>query len=72
MLPAFLLEAPPPPEYAAYLQHLPANSRLFAALYVPAFLFAPAFLWAFARECPGSIAGPGSMIWRAAWSRLAC
>ena len=52
MLPAFLLELPPPQEYAAYLQHLPADSRLFAALYVPAFLFAPAFLWAFARECP--------------------
>ena len=52
MLPAFVLELPPPPEYAAYLQHLPADSRLFTALYVPAFLFAPAFLWAFARECP--------------------
>ena len=52
MLPAFLLEMPPPQEHAAFLQHLPAASRLFAALYVPAFLFAPAFLWAFARECP--------------------
>ena len=52
MLPAFLLELPPPPEFAAFLQHLPAASRLFVALYVPAFLFAPAFLWAFARECP--------------------
>ena len=52
MLPAFVLELPPPSEYAAYLQHLPADSRLFTALYVPAFLFAPAFLWAFARECP--------------------
>ena len=52
MLPAFVLEVPPPPEYAAYLQHLPADSRLLLALYVPAFLFAPAFLWAFARECP--------------------
>ena len=52
MLPAFVLEVPPPPEYAAYLQHLPADSRFLLALYVPAFLFAPAFLWAFARECP--------------------
>ena len=52
MLPAFVLEVPPPPEYAAYLGHLPADSRFFLALYVPAFLFAPAFLWAFARECP--------------------
>ena len=52
MLPAFVLELPPPREYAAYLQHLPAANRLFVALYVPAFLFAPAFLWAFARECP--------------------
>ena len=52
MLPAFVLELPPPTEYAAYLQHLPADSRLFVALYVPAFLFAPAFLWAFACECP--------------------
>ena len=52
MLQAFFLELPPPPEYAAFLQHLPTDSRVFAALYVPAFLFAPAFLWAFARECP--------------------
>ena len=52
MLPAFVLELPPPREYAAFLQHLPAANRLFVALYVPAFLFAPAFLWAFARECP--------------------
>ena len=52
MLQAFFLELPPPPEYAAFLQHLPAANRLFVALYVPAFLFAPAFLWAFARECP--------------------
>ena len=52
MLQAFFLELPPPPEYAAFLQHLPAANRLFSALYLPAFLFAPAFLWAFARECP--------------------
>ncbi len=52
MLQAFVLELPPPPEYAAFIQHLPAPNRLFLALYVPAFLFAPAFLWAFARECP--------------------
>ena len=51
MLPAFFLELPPP-EYAAFLQDLPAAIRLFAALHIPAFLFAPAFLWAFARECP--------------------
>ena len=52
MLQAFVLELPPPQEYAAYLQHLPAGSRLLLALHVPAFLFAPAFLWAFAREYP--------------------
>ena len=52
MLPAFVLELPPPQEFDAFLQHLPAANRLFVALYVPAFLFAPAFLWAFARECP--------------------
>ena len=53
MLPAFVLEVvPPPAAYAAYLQHLPDESRFFLACYVPAFLFAPAFLWAFARECP--------------------
>ena len=52
MLPAFVLGVPPPPEYAAYLQHLPADHRLLLAFYVPAFLFAPAFLWAFAREYP--------------------
>ena len=52
MLPAFVLEVPPPTAYAAYLQDLPADSALLLALYVPAFLFAPAVLWAFARECP--------------------
>ena len=52
MLPAFVLEVPPPTAYAAYLQHLPVDSRFFLAFYMPAFLFAPAFLWAFARECP--------------------
>ena len=52
MLQAFFLELPPPPEYAAFLQQLPAANRVFTALCVPAFLFAPAFLWAFARECP--------------------
>ena len=52
MLQAFFLELPPPPEYAAFIQHLPTANRVLAALCVPAFLFAPAFLWAFARECP--------------------
>ena len=52
MLPAFVLEVPPPAAYAAYLQHLPDDSRLLLAFYVPVFLFAPAVLWAFARECP--------------------
>ena len=66
MLQAFFLELPPPPEYAAFLQHLPAANRVFTALCVPAFLFAPAFLWAFAASARGSIAGPGSMIWRVA------
>ncbi len=52
MLPAFVLEVPAAAAYAAYLQHLPADSRLLLALHVPVFLFAPAFLWAFAREYP--------------------
>ena len=43
MIQAFVLELPPPPEYAAFLQHLPAPNRLFVALYVPAFLFASRF-----------------------------
>ena len=52
MLPAFLLELPPPEQLSTHLLDLPASSRLFLYLYVPSFLFAPAFLWAFARECP--------------------
>ena len=52
MLPAFFLEIPPPEQYSAFVQELPASSRLSFYLYVPSFLFAPAFLWAFARECP--------------------
>ena len=52
MLPAFLLERPPPAQFSAFLLDLPAPGRLFLYLYVPSFLFAPAFLWLFARECP--------------------
>ena len=52
MLPAFFLEIAPPEQFTAFVQALPASSRLFLYLYVPAYLFAPAFLWAFARECP--------------------
>ena len=52
MLHAFFLASPPPEQYSAFVQALPASSRLFFFLYVPSFLFAPAFLWAFARECP--------------------
>ncbi|MCY4661120.1 MAG: serine/threonine-protein kinase [Acidobacteria bacterium] len=52
MLQAFFLEIPPPEQYSAFVQALPASNRLFYYLCVPAFLFAPAFLWAFARECP--------------------
>ncbi|MYK88072.1 MAG: hypothetical protein F4018_06835, partial [Acidobacteria bacterium] len=52
MLPAFFLEIAPPEQFSAFVQALPASSRLFLYLYVPAYLFAPAFLWAFARECP--------------------
>ncbi len=52
MLPAFFLEIAPPGEFTAFVQALPASSRLFLYLYVPSYLFAPAFLWAFARECP--------------------
>ena len=40
--------------------------------YVYPFMFAPAFLWAFARECPGSIAAPGSTTWPVGWCRRAC
>ena len=52
MLPAFLLEMPPPPMLATYLLEMPPATKLFLSLYLPSFLFAPAFLWAFARECP--------------------
>ena len=52
MLPAFLLELPPPEQLSAHLLNLPGSSRLFLYLYVPSFVFAPVFLWAFARECP--------------------
>ena len=52
MLPAFLLELPPPEQLSAHLLDLPASSRLFLYLYVPSFMFSPVFLWAFARECP--------------------
>ena len=52
MLPAFFLEIAPPEQFTAFVQALPASSRLFLYLYVPSYLFAPAFLWAFARECP--------------------
>ncbi len=52
MLPAFFLEIAPPEQFSAFVDALPASSRLFLYLYVPSYLFAPAFLWAFARECP--------------------
>lgn len=52
MLPAFLLELPPPPMLPTYFLEMPPATNLFFLLYVPTFLFAPAFLWAFARECP--------------------
>ena len=52
MLPAFFLEVPPPAQFSAFAEALPASSRFFLYLYVPSYLFAPAFLWAFARECP--------------------
>ncbi len=52
MLPAFFLELPPPEQFSAFAQALPASSRLVLYLYVPSYLFAPAFLWAFAGECP--------------------
>ena len=52
MLLAFFWEVPPPEQFSAFAEALPASSRPFFYLYVPAFLFAPAFLWAFARECP--------------------
>ena len=52
MLPAFLLELPPPPMLPPYAFEMPLATMLFLTLYVPSFVFAPAFLWAFARECP--------------------
>ena len=52
MLPAFLLELPPPPMLPAYFLEMPPDTSLFFLLYVPTFLFGPAFLWAFAGECP--------------------
>ena len=52
MLQAFFVEWPPPEQYSAFVQALPASSRLVFFLFVPSFLFAPVFLWAFARECP--------------------
>ena len=52
MLPAFLLEMPPPPLYGTFLVEMSPAVQLFAVLYLPIFLFAPAVLWAFARECP--------------------
>ena len=52
MLPAFLLELPPPPMLPPYAVDMPLATMLFLILYVPSFVFAPAFLWAFARECP--------------------
>ena len=39
--------------------------------YVFPVLFAPVCLWAFARECPGCIAEPGSTTSRGGWSRSA-
>ena len=52
MLPAFLLEMPPPPMLLTYILEMPPAMKLFSCLYVPSFVFAPAFLWALARECP--------------------
>ena len=52
ILPAIFLDIPPPDQFTAFAQALPASGRLFLYLYVPSYLFAPAFLWAFARECP--------------------
>ena len=52
MLPAFLLELPPPPMLPAYILAMPPATTFLLCLYLPAFLFAPAILWAFARECP--------------------
>ena len=52
MLPAFIADIPPPEQFAAFIQDVPASVRVFYYLYVPSFLFAPAFLWMFARECP--------------------
>ena len=53
MLPAFLLDMPPPDMFAEFLREIPPRTQLFFMLYVPSYVFAPAVLWAFARECPG-------------------
>ena len=52
MLPGFILDMPPPEQFGAFVQDMPASARLFYCVFVPSFLFAPAFLWLFARECP--------------------
>ena len=52
MLPAFLLDMPPPEMHAAFLREIPERIQLFFYLHVPSYVFAPAVLWAFARECP--------------------
>ena len=52
MLPAFLVEMPPPPMLPTYLLEMPPATKLFLSLYLPSYLLAPAVLWAFARECP--------------------
>ena len=52
MLPAFLLDMPPPDMFAEFLREIPPRTQLFFMLYVPSYVFAPAVLWAFARECP--------------------
>ena len=52
MLPAFLIELPPPHLFEGYILNMPAPMRLLFWSGAGPFLFAPVFLWAFARECP--------------------
>ena len=52
LLPAFVMELPPPHMFEGYVLNLPAPMRLLLWLCVGPFLFAPVFLWAFACECP--------------------
>ena len=54
MLPAIVLELPPPHMFEDFILNLSAPKRLIFWSFAHPWLFAPVFLWAFARECPQS------------------